>query len=96
MEKNRDYRFSHLGSWSGAYTYDSEIEGASLRISEAHLSCDSAAKAPLTVTPPPGYTLEPPSKAPDSAPEPGTVPMPPGAVPADSGDSISKLRIRSR
>ncbi|MGA2965425.1 MAG: hypothetical protein ABSD64_04380 [Terriglobales bacterium] len=71
---------------AGAYTYDSEIEVASLRISEAHVSCDSAAKAPLTVTPPPGYTLESSSKAPDFFPDPGTVPMPPGAVPADSGD----------
>jgi len=69
---------------AGAYTYDSETEGASLRISEAYLSCGSAAKAPLTVTPPPGYTLESPSKAPDFFPDPGTVPMPPGAVPADA------------
>jgi hypothetical protein len=59
---------------AGAYTYDSEIERTSLLISEAYLSCDSAAKGPL------------PRKAPDSAPEPGTVPMPPGAVLADSGD----------
>ena len=57
---------------AGAYTYDSEIERASLSISEAHLSCDSAAKAPF------------PRKAPDFIPDPGTVPMPPGAVPADS------------
>ena len=58
---------------AGAYTYDSEIDQASLPISKAYLSCDSAAKAL-------------PRKAPDFIPDPGTVPMPPGAVPADSRD----------
>lgn len=59
---------------AGAYTYDSEIERVSLLISKAYLSCDSAAKALL------------PRKAPDSASEHGTVPVPPGAVPDDSSD----------
>ncbi|MGA2696986.1 MAG: hypothetical protein ABSE92_13060 [Terriglobales bacterium] len=53
---------------TGARTYDSEIERASSLI---YLSCDSAAKAPL------------PSKPPNSPPEPGAVPVPPGAVVAD-------------
>jgi len=50
------------------------MDGASLFIGEAYLSCGGAANVPL------------PRKPADSAPEPGTVPVPPGAVPADSVD----------
>jgi hypothetical protein len=59
---------------AGTYTYHSQMDQASLLIGEAYLSCGSAAGAPL------------PRKTPDSAPEPGTVPVPPGAVAADSVD----------
>jgi hypothetical protein len=59
---------------AGVYTYHSEMDRASLLIGEGYLSCGSAANAPL------------PRKPPDSAPEPGTVPVPPGTVLADSTD----------
>jgi hypothetical protein len=59
---------------AGVYTYHSEMDRASLLIGEGYLSCGGAANAPL------------PSKPLDSAPEPGTVPVPPGAVVADSVD----------
>ncbi len=73
---------------AGAYTYDSEIERGSLLRSEAYLSCDSAPKAPTgnifdqIAAGNAGGQAPLPRKAPDS--EPGTVPMPPGAVSADS------------
>jgi hypothetical protein len=94
----------------GAYTYDSEIDQASLPISRTYLSCDSAAKAPTSrdvldqiAAGNTGGQPPLPRKAPDSAPEPGTVsadslpvtpppgytvevPVPPGAVLADSRD----------
>jgi hypothetical protein len=76
---------------AGVYTYDSEMDRASLQVGQSYLSCDSAAKTPF------------PRKAPDSAAGPGTVsadslpvtpppgytvevPVPPGAVLADSRD----------
>lgn len=76
---------------AGAYTYDAEIDRSSLPISEAYLSCGSAAKAPTSrdildqiAAGNTGGQPPLPRKAPDSTPEPGTVPMPPGAVSADS------------
>jgi hypothetical protein len=76
---------------AGAYTYDSEIDQASLPISRTYLSCDSAAKAPTSrdvldqiAAGDAGGQPPLPRKATDSAPEPGTVPMPPGAISSDS------------
>jgi hypothetical protein len=78
---------------AGAYTYDSEIDQASLPISRTYLSCDSAARAPTSrdildqiAAGSTAGQAPLPHKAPDSAPEPGTVPMPTGAVLADSRD----------
>lgn len=95
---------------AGTYTYDSEIDRASLAISRTYLSCDSAAKAPTSrdildqvAAENAGGQSRVPPKTPDSAPEPGTVPadshpvtpppgytvevpVPPGAVLADSRD----------
>jgi hypothetical protein len=76
---------------AGAYTYESEIDEASFPISRAHVSCDSAAKAPLPRKPP-DFIPDPGTVPADSfpvAPPPGytvDVPVPPGAVLAGSGD----------
>jgi hypothetical protein len=59
---------------AGAYTYDSEIDRASLSISEVYLACNGAAKERF------------PSKAPDFIPDPSTVPIPPGAQIGDASD----------
>jgi hypothetical protein len=75
---------------AAAYTYDFEIDQASLPISRTYLSCDSAAKAPTSrdvldqvAAGNAGGQTPLPRKAPGSAPEAGTVPVPPGAVSAD-------------
>lgn len=67
---------------AGAYTYDSEIDRASLRISEAYLSCDNTAKASF------------PRKAPDFIPDPGTVPVGSGDCHKQSEDSLA-LAVRN-
>jgi hypothetical protein len=84
---------------AAAYTYDSEIEQASLPISRTYLSCDSAAKVPTSrdildqvAAGNTGGNPPLPRKAPGSAPEAGTVPVPPGAVSADDTVPLSARR----